>query len=273
MNDSSHPPPSLDCTERMDPADAHPRTFWEHVARYRFAARFVRGKRVLDVACGEGYGAAVMVMAGAASVVGVDIAADVCERARANYGLDARFGDASALPLPDRSVNLIVSFETIEHVDNPSAFLRECTRVLDPAGTLVISTPNRPVYADGPTNPYHKTELDEDEFTRLLKELFKSVHIYTQYPRTAAPWSLRSLVAERSPWLKVRGFWRVSSWFCPKIRNHLDPTIRKATDRAILGREGLASRLFDPYLVRPRSRWSGEQPYILIAVAEGVRPA
>ena len=99
-------------------------------SRYRFAKDFVRGKRVLDIACGEGYGAAALAKAGASSVVGVDVSADVCDHALRKYGLDARPGDAQAIPLPDRSIDLVVSFETIEHVDDPNVFVRECARVL-----------------------------------------------------------------------------------------------------------------------------------------------
>ena len=134
-------------TERMVPEEAHARIFWEHVARYRFAKEFVRGKRVLDIACGEGYGAAGLARAGARSVVGIDVSADVCDHARRKYGLDARAGDAQAIPLPDRSIDVIVSFETIEHVDQPGVFLGECARVLVPDGMLIVSTPNRPVYS------------------------------------------------------------------------------------------------------------------------------
>ena len=112
----------INYTERMVPEEAHARIFWEHIARYRFAKDFVRGKRVLDIACGEGYGAAALAKAGAASVTGVDISRDACERARRKYGLDARTGDAQAIPVPDRSIDLIVSFETIEHVDCTGRF-------------------------------------------------------------------------------------------------------------------------------------------------------
>ena len=122
-------------TERMVPDEAHARIFWEHIARYRFAKDFVSGKRVLDIACGEGYGAAALAKAGAASVTAVDISAEICEHARQKYNLDARAGDAQAIPLPDRSIELIVSFETIEHVDAPANFLGECARILVPEGT------------------------------------------------------------------------------------------------------------------------------------------
>src|SRR5271169_1956163 len=104
-------------TERMVPEQAHARIFWEHVARYRFAKDFVRGKRILDIACGEGYGAAALAKAGATSVIGVDISPDICQHAQHKFGLDARPGDAHAIPVQDRSIDLVVSFETIEHVD------------------------------------------------------------------------------------------------------------------------------------------------------------
>lgn len=258
----------------MAPEDAHARIFWEHVGRYRFARRFVRGRRVLDVACGEGYGAAGLAKAGAAGVIGVDISPGVCENARRKYGLDARAGNAQDIPLPDRSVDVVVSFETIEHVDDPDAFVRECARVLAPPGVLVVSTPNRPVYsADGARNPFHVKEFDEREFRELLGAYFARVRLFTQFPRTAAAWSLRSLPAERSPWLRIKGFWRMSSWFCPAIRTEVDPAIRASADQAVLGRDRFPASLFNPYVVRPRTEWSRERPYIFVAVAEGVRPS
>jgi 2-polyprenyl-3-methyl-5-hydroxy-6-metoxy-1,4-benzoquinol methylase len=261
-------------SERMVPAEAHARIFWEHIARYRFAKDFVRGKRVLDIACGEGYGSAGLARAGATSVMGVDLSANVCEQARLKYGIDARQGDALAIPLADRSVDVIVSFETIEHVSDPPAFLRECARVLAPEGTLIVSTPNRPVYSGEAThNPFHRIEYDEHEFVALLQAQFQSVRLFTQFPRSAAWWSLRSLAAERSPWLRIKGFWRVSSWFCPSIRNSVAPAVRASADELILDRDTFPSSLFNPYTVRRRSERSREQPYILIAVAEGVKTA
>src|SRR5437870_2487376 len=78
--------------ERMIPQASVPEIFWEHVHRYRFAKRFVRNKRVLDIACGEGYGAFGLLRAGSASVVGVDISEEACANARQKYGIDARCG-------------------------------------------------------------------------------------------------------------------------------------------------------------------------------------
>ena len=73
-------PSGVHYTERMVPEDAHARIFWDHIGRYRFAKDFVRGKRVLDVACGEGYGSSALTKAGAAAVIGIDSSAEVCAR-------------------------------------------------------------------------------------------------------------------------------------------------------------------------------------------------
>jgi ubiquinone/menaquinone biosynthesis C-methylase UbiE len=256
----------------MVPEQAHPRTFWEHVGRYRFAKGFARGRRTLDIACGDGYGASALGRAGASSVIGVDLSAETCELARRKYGLDARVGDARSIPLPDRSVDLVVSFETIEHVDDPAAFLSEAARVLTLDGTLIVSTPNRPVYSpEGTSNPYHQAELDENEFLGLLQARFQTVRIYSQFPRSAAWWSVRSLSSEVSPWLKIKGFWRLTTWLCPELRAELSPEARVRAVDLILEDDRFPSTLFNPYLVRPRSEQSREQPYLLIAVATGFK--
>jgi SAM-dependent methyltransferase len=263
---------SIHYTERMVPEQAHARTFWEHLARYRFAKDFVRGQRTLDIACGEGYGAAALARAGASSVVGVDLSPEVCEHARRKYGLDARAGSAEAIPLPDRSIDVVVSFETIEHVENPSLFVRECARVLVPDGVLIVSTPNRPVYSvEGTSNPFHRLEFDETEFLDLLRAEFRDVRISTQFPHSAAWWSRRSFAAEQSPWLRIKGFWRLSTWLCPSIRPQVDPTTRERVVDLILAPDRFPASFFDPYRVRESSPRSREQPHFLIAVARGIK--
>jgi SAM-dependent methyltransferase len=264
--------PNPEFSERMVPERAGGRTFWEHISRYRFAREFVKGKRVLDIACGEGYGAAALVRAGARSVIGIDLSGEVCAQARSKYGIDARPGDAQAIPLPDRSVDLVVSFETIEHVADPAAFLGECARVLVSEGTLIVSTPNRPVYSGlDHQNPFHVIEFNEHDFIRLIRSRFETVRLFSQFPRSAAWWNPRSLAAERSPWLRIKGFWRLSSWFCPAIRTEVPRAVRDSAPEAILRSDTFLSSLFNPYLVRPRSASSGEQPYYWIAVARSVK--
>ncbi len=174
--------------ERMVPEGAPRRTFWEHVERYRFALKYVGNLDVLDIACGEGYGSAALKSAGAKSVIGVDIAPDAVAHARRKYGIDARVGSANAIPIPDRSIDLVVSFETIEHIVSPSEFVQECWRVLRPGGRAIISTPNRVVYSKGEyVNPFHFSEMTFAEFTAVLEQRFKITKIFGQcFP--AAGW-------------------------------------------------------------------------------------
>src|SRR5207249_3893519 len=115
----------------------------EHWHRYFFARRFVAGRRVLDVACGEGYGSALLSEA-ATNVIGVDIDAATIAHASANYASrgNLRFveGSATALPLPPASVDAIVSFETVEHLEavDQNRMIKEFARVLAPEGVVFL---------------------------------------------------------------------------------------------------------------------------------------
>ncbi len=152
---------------------------YEHWHRYAFARRFVAGRRVLDVACGEGYGSALLA-ASAAQVCGVDISQNAINHAQNQYAaqknLSFQQGSATELPLPDHSVDVVVSFETIEHLPQAmqQPMIQEFARVLTPDGLLIISSPNRPEYSPPgtPANPYHVHELDRDEFQSLLSPYF-----------------------------------------------------------------------------------------------------
>lgn len=158
----------------------------EHLHRYLLARHLCRGRQVLDIAAGEGYGTALLAQV-ATSVVGVEVAADVVAHAAENYrreNLDFRVGDARAIPLGDASVDVVVSFETIEHFAAHDRFLGEIRRVLRPGGLLVISTPDRDNYspADQPANPYHALELTRPEFSALLQARFAHVGMWWQRP-------------------------------------------------------------------------------------------
>lgn len=176
--------------ERMVPGLADLGTFWEHVARYRFAGSFVSGRDVVDVACGEGYGTAGLRKAGARTVIGIDVSEEAVLHAQRKYHVDARHGSAEAIPLPDSSVDVIVSFETIEHVPNPSQFLSECVRILRTSGTLIMSTPNVQVYHGRVSdNPFHCSEMRLDDFAHLVENHFSKAQFYGQ--TGGAPWYLR----------------------------------------------------------------------------------
>lgn len=160
---------------------------YEHVHRYAFARRFAAGRRVLDAASGEGYGSALLAEV-AAEVAGVDVDPEAVAHAAATYRErgNLRFLAASvaALPLPDASVDLVVSFETIEHLEAPlqPAMLAEFARVLAPDGLLVLSAPNRREYSErrNYANPFHRHEHDHDELAALLAPHFPATRWFGQ---------------------------------------------------------------------------------------------
>lgn len=157
----------------------------EHWHRYLLAREIARNRDVLDVACGEGYGSALMAQT-ARSVVGVDVSDEAVTHAAAAYGgerLTYLSGDARRIPLADASVDLVVSFETLEHFVEHDLFLAEVKRVLRPGGALLVSTPERDTYspADQPPNPFHARELTTGEFTALLSTHF--AHVTRQMQR------------------------------------------------------------------------------------------
>ncbi|MEP7061714.1 MAG: class I SAM-dependent methyltransferase [Betaproteobacteria bacterium] len=160
---------------------------YEHVHRYAFARALVAGKRVLDAACGEGYGSALLATA-AASVTGIDIDAPTIAHARKHYAAVANlaFTNASvtALPLADASVDVVVSFETIEHLPASAQprMLAEFARVLAADGWLLLSAPNRVEYSDnrGFVNPFHLHEHDRRELDALLAPHFAARAFFSQ---------------------------------------------------------------------------------------------
>ena len=161
-------------------------TKFEHLHRYLLAREFCRGMEVLDVASGEGYGAALIAQI-ARSVVGIEIASEAVAHATTSYACpNLRFlaGDARALPLPDAAFDVAVSFETIEHFAEQERFVAEVRRVLRPGGLFIVSTPDRDNYspAEAPANPYHVRELTCDEFLALLRGQFADVDLLLQRP-------------------------------------------------------------------------------------------
>jgi SAM-dependent methyltransferase len=158
----------------------------EHYHRYLFARSLVSGLDVLDVASGEGYGSALLAQV-ARLVIGVEYSGPTAVAAASNFlRPNLRFlqGDARALPLADRCLDAVVSFETIEHFDRQNDFLREIRRVLRPGGMFIVSTPDRDVYSPlgSVVNPFHVHELSRDEFIRLLSGTFQHVRLVMQRP-------------------------------------------------------------------------------------------
>jgi SAM-dependent methyltransferase len=158
-------------------------TFREHQMRYVFAAQFVAGLRVLDIASGSGVGTDYLLRAGAASCFGLDLSPSALRYARYRYRLHHLAAcDATRLCLADQSLDVIVSFETIEHLAEPRHFLLECERVLRPGGRFICSTPNREVTRWDQENPFHVTEMPVHEFYRQVSGIFADSTLYGQAP-------------------------------------------------------------------------------------------
>jgi len=161
--------------ERVIPGLVDADLFNEHLARYRFAARFA-GKATLDIGCGAGYGT---------RGIGIDVSHEALAYARAHFP-DAIFVQASAdqLPFDAETFDLVTAFEVIEHLERWPDLLAEANRVLKPQGILLVSTPNKAYYAEmraktGP-NPFHVHEFEYAEFEAALYAVFPHIRIWAQ---------------------------------------------------------------------------------------------
>lgn len=163
----------------------------EHLHRYSAVCRVLSPRMtVLDIACGEGYGSALM--AGFAdTIIGVDIDPETIDHATQRYAgvrtlsgkpIEYRVGDCSAIPIEESSVDLLVSFETLEHHDRHEEMMSEARRVLRPDGLLILSSPSRAIYTEaaGYTNPFHVKELDRNELVALLSKTFPALRLLGQ---------------------------------------------------------------------------------------------
>jgi SAM-dependent methyltransferase len=168
--------------ERIVPEETPPGPLAVHEARYRFALPYCAGREVLDAACGVGYGSALLATE-ARRVVGVDLSAEAIEHARSRYGagnLEFRMCDVVSLDLQDASFDAVCSFETIEHLPDPNAFLGHVARVLREDGVFIGSTPQVAQTNTSPDNPFHTVEYDRGDFEKLLGIHFQDVELLGQ---------------------------------------------------------------------------------------------
>ena len=222
----------------------------QHVARYRWAAGYAAGRRVLDLASGAGYGSGILKAGDAQWVVSADLSPEAfleAELPASGAGaLRGVLADASRLPFRDASFDLYVSFETIEHVGDDHAVVREARRILAPGGVFVCSTPEREVIspgkllADRPDNPYHLREYARAEFDTLLRSGFDRLEWFGQTPASEGHKRRLETLASRSP-LVARRFHQV---------------------RNILRLPGEGEARHAPYPLQDASGW----PEVLIAV-------
>jgi ubiquinone/menaquinone biosynthesis C-methylase UbiE len=153
----------------------------QHILRYAFASTYVTGKKVLDIACGAGYGSSYLAGCGAVMVVGVDISESALTYACNHYMRDNLHflqGDAVRLPFEDSEFDVIVSFETIEHIVQFQEYVKEMKRVLTPRGIFICSTPHIK-YTRHPV--YHVKEFSPEEFFSLLEDSLCCVERYAQF--------------------------------------------------------------------------------------------
>jgi SAM-dependent methyltransferase len=196
-----------------------------------FAANHVNGRRVLDAGCGTGYGALLLAQAGAASVVGVDVAPDTVLYAQQKFGapnIEFQQDDCERLTSVTGRFDVICNFENIEHLRHPHRFLARAGQLLNDQGILLVSSPDRrdtPPFVNGcPRNPFHFHEWYQDEFHRLLADHFEEIDLRVQVrsvslqSRSAGVEALRQGLMWSNPvllWL-WRKFWltkrRVRAW-------------------------------------------------------------
>ena len=199
--------------ERIVPGQGlHPEG-WEaeHLLRYRWAARHTGSpRRLLDLACGVGYGHAELSKAAPdAPIISCDVSHEAVSYGRNNFGITGLVADGERLPFLDGAFDVVVSLETVEHVPSPKAFMTELRRVLRPNGKLLLSTPN--ALLSGGTNPYHLHEFEPDELSAFLQAAgFRVVGRWGQHwafsREVTGVWGLRRAAweAEKLPFILRR---------------------------------------------------------------------
>lgn len=139
----------------------------------------MKGKKVIDLACGSGFGCEILSRK-AKSVIGVDISSEAIAYAKKQYihkNIEYVQSDVSKTLIPEKTADVITSFETVEHLQDSQAFIKEVRRLLKPNGTFIMSTPN--VDFSVRENPYHVREYTLSECLELLQD-FTSIKVYGQ---------------------------------------------------------------------------------------------
>jgi SAM-dependent methyltransferase len=172
--------PPLALTGERTLPDVPEENYWfqRHLVVYEWIAARAHGRRIVDLACGEGYGSGVLGRT-AGSVVGVDANPDAHEHARAKYTSDTVSFERDMIELWQGDVDCVVFLQTIEHVQDPDAVLEHVRQLIGPSGVAYVSTPNvltlAPEGADRSGNPWHVREYRPEEYAALCARHFRSV--------------------------------------------------------------------------------------------------
>jgi SAM-dependent methyltransferase len=209
----------------------------EHRSRYHFAAPFLKGKRVLDIACGTGFGMRIISESGAKEIFATDMSIDALMTSRGVRPVNAFLfrSDGTQLPFEDGTFDVVTSFETVEHIPNYKDFVADLRRVLKDDGVMIMSTPNahytRPV--DGkPINPFHIYEFTPEEFRALLEPQFSNVELYGQRVsddyRICPFWELPDMLPQ-DPLSRIK----IAAW---KLQVRLPESLRETISGIVKGR-------------------------------------
>lgn len=169
----------------------------QDVVRYRFVIPYVKDMKVLDIACGTGYGCEIILREGQASEVwGVDINKQTIENNKLKYAslkkINFLEGSCFEIPFEEDYFDVSISIETIEHIKYPEKFLCELKRVTRPNGIIIISTPlNNTESRLSPSNPFHVREYNIKEFEDIIRFCFKYYEFFFQESLLQRNWITR----------------------------------------------------------------------------------
>jgi ubiquinone/menaquinone biosynthesis C-methylase UbiE len=157
--------------------------YQEHISRYIFASQFVKSKKVLDIACGTAYGTAFLTRYKPNMVVGVDVSKEALNNGKENFQgiLSLLLGDATNISFKKKAFDVVISFETLEHLMKYEQFISEISRVLTDEGLFIVSTPNKLAFSaldDLYSNKYHFKEFTLKEFYFLLGRYFSEIQLF-----------------------------------------------------------------------------------------------
>jgi SAM-dependent methyltransferase len=208
--------PPLHLTGERTLPDVPEENYWyrRHLAVYEWIAARVHGRRVVDLACGEGYGTVVLGRR-AASVIGVDANPEAFEHARLKYSGAGVCFERDMIETWSGDVDCVVFLQTIEHVQDPDAVLARLRDLIGPRGVAYISTPNvltlAPEGEPRSGNPWHVREYRPQEYRALCERHFGQVDMLGLFH--ARKLRLHQLAIERAGWDAVHKRLRITKRF------------------------------------------------------------